>query len=687
MSDDEGLRQTPAGQTVPSVLESREHLEAILQGVADGVVVQDASGDIAYANEAAAQLFGVPSPLSLLSSSIQAALAPFDLFDPAGARLSVSDLPARAVFQGAPAARRTIVVRRQATREDRWWILNASAIRDDAGNVRYAVCILRDATDRVHGAQANARLAALVASSADAIIGKTLDAVITNWNPAAERLYGYTADEAIGQRIAILIPLDRPDELPSIMARLRAGKHVDALETVRVRKDGTRVDVSLTISPIYDQGERIVGASTIARDITAQRRAQDALRLLAEAGEVLGASLDYETTLTSVAELIVPTLADWCSVNMVDDTGKPTQIALTHIDPDKVKWVKMLQEQLAHNAEDASDQMRVLRTGEPIVYRDITDEMLVAGARSPEHLAALRQLGFRSGTIVPMMTRGRVVGTMSLVFAESGRVYHDDEIALAREIARRAAIAVDNAGLFAEAQQAARAREDFLLTASHELRTPLTTVKATAQLVSRYLDQPRPDRTRIVAMIARLQSEIGRLETLSSDLLDAARIQRGRFELQPAACELVALARDVMAALERSSYRQPTHRLVVEAGAPVSGVWDAQRLRQVLSNLVSNALKYSPAGGVVRVRVLREGDDALLVVEDDGIGIDPAEAAGLFQPFERGATVRQSIGGVGLGLYITHQIVDAHGGTITLDSQPGAGSRFTVRLPAARIPS
>lgn len=687
MIDDIGLGDGTVGQATPPVLESREHLEAILQGVADGVVVQDADGVIAYANEAAAQILQVPAPVGLLGSSINAALDPFDLFDAARMPLTVEELPAREVLDGAPSSRRTIVCRHRETGEERWWVVTASPIRDGAGNARYAVCILRDATERVQDRQANAWLAAIVASSVDAIVGKTLDAIITSWNPAAERLYGYTADEVVGRPISILIPDDRPDELPSIMNRLRAGEAVEAFETVRVRKDGTRVDVSLTISPIVGPDGQIAGASSIARDITEQHRAENALRLLAEAGEVLGTSLDYQATLASVADLIVPGLADWCAVNMVDDAGKQTQIALAHSDPEKIRWVIELQERLRTDDAATGAIALALRTGEPVIYRDISDEMLVAGAKSPEHLAALRQLGFRSGMIVPMMTRGRAVGTMTLVYAESGRFYHDDEIELATEIARRAAIAVDNAGLFAEARAAAQAREDFLLTASHELRTPLTSIKATAQLVARYLNQPEPSRRRIVTMIEQLRSEIGRLETLSLDLLDAARIQRGRFELQPEPSDLVTIARDVVATLERSSYRLPNHRIVLDAGEPVSGIWDPQRLQQVVSNLVSNALKYSPEGGEVHVRVLRDAGTAVLVVEDEGIGIDPAEAANLFQPFERAPIVRRSFGGVGLGLYIAKQIVEAHDGTIAIESIPGEGSVFSVRLPGADPPA
>lgn len=681
MIDESSQQVATAGRAVPLVLESREHLEAILNGVADGVVVQDIDGNIAYANGSAAQLLGFSTPADMLGRTIHNALASFELRDTSGPAISTEQLPAREIFTGALSARRAIVVQHRESGEERWWIVTASPVRDVVGNVAYAVCILRDATDRVRGGQANARLAAIVASSADAIIGKNLDAVITNWNPAAERLYGYSAAEAVGQSIAMLIPPDRPDELPSIMARLRKGQHIDTIETVRMHKDGTRVDVSLSFAPIRNEDNQIVGASTIARDITAQRRSQNALKLLAEAGDVLGASLDYETTLAGLARLLVPRLADWSAVNMLDETGLPAQIALAHSDPDKVEWVRKLQEQFRPSPDEVRAMLQVLSTGEPQIYREITDEFLVANARSPEHLDVLRQLGFRSALGIPMMARGRVIGTISLVYAESGRIYHDDEIQLAQEIARRAALAVDNAMLFAEAQQAARAREAFLLTASHELRTPLTSVKASAHLVSRYLHQPEPDQARIIAMVDRLRGEIGRLETLSLDLLDAARIQRGRFELHAGPCDLVAIAREVVATLEQSAYRQPAHHLIVDVDEPVTGDWDEHRLRQVISNLVSNALKYSPEGGDVRVGVRRDGDDAILTVEDTGIGIDPADAARLFQPFERAENTHNAIGGVGLGLYISRQIVDAHGGSIVIESKLGTGSCFTVRLP------
>jgi signal transduction histidine kinase len=254
---------------------------------------------------------------------------------------------------------------------------------------------------------------------------------------------------------------------------------------------------------------------------------------------------------------------------------------------------------------------------------------------------------------------------------------------VAEEIARRAALAVDNAGLYADAQRAAVAREEFLLTASHELRTPLTSVKAAAQLVTRFAQQPTPDMQRIMPILAQLQTQIERLEELSLDLLDAARIRRGRLDIEPEPVELVLLTHDILSVIESSAMHTDQHALILYAPAPVTGTWDSRRLRQVIDNLVVNALKYSPDGGEVCVHITRQGTDALIIVEDQGIGITPDDINSLFQPFQRSNAVRQSIGGAGLGLYITRQIVDAHGGTIEVESDLGHGTRFTVRLPGA----
>ena len=241
----------------------------------------------------------------------------------------------------------------------------------------------------------------------------------------------------------------------------------------------------------------------------------------------------------------------------------------------------------------------------------------------------------------------------------------------------------------AQAEETARAREEFLSIASHELKTPLTTLKGSAQLLERQLDKPALARDALTRSLDRLLGQVDRLEALIGDLLDASRLQQSRLALRLEAVDLAGLARQVVERFLPAVEEAAAHTLVLDAPAPVVGRWDADRLDQVLTNLVSNALKYSPQGGEVRVavravrRAVQAGEEAEITVRDQGVGIPPAEQATLFEPFVRGSAARGIAVGTGLGLYITARFVARHGGTIAVESAPGRGSTFTVRLPLA----
>jgi signal transduction histidine kinase len=235
--------------------------------------------------------------------------------------------------------------------------------------------------------------------------------------------------------------------------------------------------------------------------------------------------------------------------------------------------------------------------------------------------------------------------------------------------------------LYREAREAILAREEFLSIAAHELKTPLTSVKASAQLLRRWSGDERIDRDRNERLMEQLGSEIGRLETLVSDLLDASRIHQGRLDLRLEPIDLVQLAWTVIERFEHVPERTHAHQIIVEADRAVTGFWDRSRLDQVVTNLVSNALKYSPDGGVIRLRVDHEGDEALLSVADQGIGISEHEQEQLFQPFARAESIRGSVSGTGLGLFIAERIIEHHGGTISVTSSPGQGTILAVRIP------
>jgi PAS domain S-box-containing protein len=313
-----------------------------------------------------------------------------------------------------------------------------------------------DVTEVRQAEETRARLAAIVESSDDAIISTDLDGVIRSWNGGAERLLGYAAGEAVGRPVTFIIPPDHVEEERAVLACLRRGERAEHYEAVRLAKGGRRVLLSLTVSPLRDSEGRIVGASKVGRDVTDRKRAEDARRFLAEAGEALSASLDYELTLASVARLVVPRLADWCSVYITEPDGRLRQLAVAHADPAKMAWAKELAGRYPPDPEAPSGVPAVVRTGEPELIPVITDEMISAAAQDPDHLSILGELGLCSAMTVPLVALGRTLGAITFVAAESSRRYTAADLELAVDLGRRAGLAVEHARLFRESQEALR---------------------------------------------------------------------------------------------------------------------------------------------------------------------------------------------------------------------------------------
>jgi PAS domain S-box-containing protein len=329
---------------------------------------------------------------------------------------------------------------------------------------RETLCVVaHDITERKRAEVVNSRLAAIVESSDDAIIGKTLDGIITSWNRGAQQIYGYSVEEIVGKPISVLAPTDRYDEIPSILDKVRRGAPVNHYETVRLNKDGERIDVSLTVSPIIDSSGNVVGASTIARDITERKRIEEAQRFLAKAGTTLSSSLDYPTTLASVANLAVPHLADWCVIDVLEEDGSLDRLAMTHQDPDKIALAHELEERYPPDPDAPRGVAQVLRTGRSELVPEIPEPLIEEAAHDAEHREILQRLGLKSYMIVPLVARGRTLGAITLVSAESGRRYGRAELELAEELARRAALAVDNARLYKGHVEVARTLQEGLL--------------------------------------------------------------------------------------------------------------------------------------------------------------------------------------------------------------------------------
>jgi PAS domain S-box-containing protein len=488
----------------------------------------------------------------------------------------------------------------------------------------------------------NALLVAIVESSDDAIVSKSLDGVVMSWNPGAERIFGWTASEAIGRHITFIIPRERYPEETEILARLARGEKIDHFETVRVRKDGRLIDVSLTVSPVRSGDGRIIGASKIARDITAQRQEEiDRARLAAIVdstddaivGKTLGGII---TSWNPAAERMF----GWTAAEAVG-----CHISL--IIPDDRR-------------PEEEQVLARIRRGEPVEHFDT-----IRVTKDGRFLDV-------SLTVSPIRdARGRIIGASKVArdITARRRLEEEREHLLAREQRARA-----------EAEALNRTKDEFLATMSHELRTPLNAIFGWARMLqSSTLDATT--QARALDAIVRAASAQSRLV---EDLLDLSRIVTGRMRLELEHYDIRAVTeaaldtvRPAAAAKSLTIAARFEPRLPMMTGAPA-------RLQQVVWNLLMNAVKFTSSGGRVDLTVRPWSDGVEIVVADNGEGISPEILPYVFDRFrqEDSSTTRR-YGGLGLGLALVRHLVELHGGTVHAES-PGKqqGATFTVRLPS-----
>ncbi|WP_239470281.1 sensor histidine kinase [Archangium violaceum] len=403
-------------------------------------------------------------------------------------------------------------------------------------------------------------------------------------------------------------------------------------------------------------------------------------RFLAEAGELLSESLQYEATLTRLSRLCVRSMADWCVIDLVED-GALRRLAGAHADPAKETLLRKLQLRHPPTQGSAHGATRVQRSHQPLVLPELSDDIIRRMTDDEEHRQLIHALGSRSALVVPIMTRGELLGAISLVSGEPGFRYGSAELELAQEVARRAATAIDNARLYRKTQEAIRVRDEFLSVASHEFNTPLTSLTLSLQALLRSIQVGRRvEPQELKRQLERALLQGARLGRLNRALLDVSLLHSGRLPLELMDVELGAVVRETLEhfAPELARARCP---ISVQEDARAVGSWDRTRLGQVVANLLSNAIKFG-AGRPIELHIGMRDGRARLSVTDHGIGIEPSQRARIFGRFERAVSERH-YGGLGLGLYISRGIAEAHGGTLQVESQPGEGATFTVELPCA----
>jgi PAS domain S-box-containing protein len=434
---------------------------------------------------------------------------------------------------------------------------------------------------------------------------------------------------------------------------------------------------------VTDGAGRVARWFGTATDIDGQKRAEAAARYLAEASAALAGVVDYESTLQRVASLAVPYFADWAAVDVADEGGRLRRLAVAHQDAARVALAHELMRDYPPDPDAPTGGYAVLRSGRPELAAEITDDKLVQGAKDDRHLALLRSLGLKSYVGVPLVASGTPFGVLTFATAESGRKYTEADLALATDLAHRAAVAVENTRLYQALRDADRRKDEFLATLAHELRNPLAPIRNGLQIMR----LSNGGREAVEKARAMMERQVAHMVHLVDDLLDLSRISRGKIELRTGRVELAGV---VQQAVETGRPQVEAAGLDLAVAVPPGPVYvdaDATRLAQVFANLLNNAAKYTDRGGRVDLAVVRRGHEAVVSVRDTGVGIPAHMLPRVFEMFTQvDRHLERSQGGLGIGLSIVKKLVEMHGGAVEARSDgPGTGSEFVVRLPV--VPS
>jgi two-component system sensor histidine kinase VicK len=587
-------------------------------------------------------------------------------------------------------------------------------------------------------------LAAVVDSADDAIVGKDLDSIVRSWNPAAERIFGYSAKEMIGSSVLRIIPNGKHDEEHGIIERIRRGEKVDHYETIRVAKDGGRVHVSLTVSPVRDANGHIVGASSIARDVTALRLGEHGLAQLGAIVEssddaIIGKDLNGMITSWNgaatrlygftpaemigqpVLRIIPPHLlheedmilrtvrrggkVDHYETVRMHKDGTPLEVSIT-VSPIRNQRGEVIGASKVAREVGSRRQVETAAATLAAIVQSSDDAIIskdLRGTVTSWNAAAERLYGYSAEEmlgnsilqVIPPRLHAEEESLLAKIFAgqqvhhfETQRLHKDGylldvqiSVSPVRDTAGRIIGASKIARDIRQQKEAQRRKDQFLAILAHELRNPLAPVRNAVSVIRARGDDPQ-QRGKALEIAER---QLGHMARLLDDLLDVARLSTGHVELQRRMHPLRELVNHAVEAARPLMDRKQHHFHVKDAAEPLWVDADGVRISQVLLNLLSNAAKYTPTGGRVELETRAEDGWAVIAIRDNGIGFEPRAGPLLFQLFSQGAAPPDmASGGLGIGLALVKEFVDRHGGTVNAASAgTGRGSTFTIRLPIA----
>lgn len=510
-----------------------------------------------------------------------------------------------------------------------------------------------------------AMFASIIEGSEDAIISKNLESRVLSWNKAAERMFGYTEQEMIGELIYRIIPEERRHEEEEIISRLKAGLRIEHFETIRLTKSGKQLQISLTISPIRNRMGIIVGASKIARDITKQKQTEERLRIVSETGTAINAKLDVNDILQLVTDAttkIATAAFGAFFFNKVDAKGE-TYILYALSGAPRQAFEKFGMPRNTAIFKPTFDGVAIKRSD------DITKDPDF-GKNAPHYGMPKGHLPVVSYLAIPVISpAGKVVGGLFFGHPEKA-VFTEEHQRIIVAIATQAAIALENAKLYEEVNHLNKRKDEFIGFASHELKTPLTTIKGFLQLA-------REGSVTMESIYDKLDKQVHRLEGIIAELLDISKIQVGKLDVRFENTSLHAILQESVESILTNN-----HTLEVEQPAQDIQVFaDRQKISQVIVNLLTNAVKYSNPGTTIRIVTEVIGNDVKVSVYDQGFGIPPKHLEEIFNPFYRVQNNASRVQGMGLGLYLSKIIIEAHLGKIWAESEVGKGSAFHILFP------
>jgi PAS domain S-box-containing protein len=511
-----------------------------------------------------------------------------------------------------------------------------------------------------------------------AVIATDADGRVVYCNRASGPLLGCTLENAQGRRLREVLPADTGGEVTG------DAENGWTHEIEVQRADGSTVPVLINDSHIRDEQGRVTGTVRVATDLSLRRRAERAQKLLADAGSVLAASLDYESTIRSLCHLAVPSLADACIVDITGEDNRLRRLEAASTSAEKEALAREVRRRIPLTVDAKHPISNVIRTGRSRLIADVDDALLRSFAHDDEHMRVLRRLDYRSAMIVPLVASGRNLGALSFFTSESNRRYDARDLALAEEIARRAATAIEHARLYESALVASQSKSDFLAVMSHELRTPLTTIMGYADLLLSGLADPLAERAEVY--VQRVRAAAWHLLGLIEQILIYARLEVGREQVHTDRMWVADLLRDAAALIEPVAAERGIGFHIEPPDPPIAIETDLTKLRQILLNLLGNAVKFTDRGEVI-LSAAKKGTGVVINVCDTGIGIAPEDLEKVFDAFwQVDQSSTRSVGGTGLGLSVSRRLARLLGGDVTVASTPGEGTTFSVWLPMRWTP-